>query len=142
MQFAINDVEVIKRRNKSKHPCNKNGNDYDNSVLVKHSEAVGCRAPYYNTNISRRMCSTEEEIRKAQVDLRFDEYGNIPPCMTMEKISYSYQEIEYLNTKWENIGHFWITIVIGNPKFKEIVQTRQCFHFISNITLCLSLIHI
>ena len=124
MQFAINDVEVIKRRNKSKNPCNKNGNNYDNSVLLKHSEAVGCRAPYYNTNIITRMCSTEEEMRKAQLVLRYDDYGIIPPCMTMEKILYSYKEIELLNTKWKNNGHFWITIAIKNPKFKEIVQTR------------------
>ena len=43
MQFVINDVEVVKRRNKNKHPCNQTGNDYDNSVLLKHSDFVGCR---------------------------------------------------------------------------------------------------
>ena len=125
MQFIINDVEVVKRRYTNKLPCDHTGNDYDNSVLLKHSEAVGCRAPYYNANISKRMCSTEEEMSKAQFELRYDEYGNIPPCMTMEKISYSYKEIDFLNTKWEeSIGHFWISIKIGNPKFKEIVQAR------------------
>ena len=114
----------MKRRNKNKQQCNQNGEDYDGSVLLKHSAAVGCRTPYYNTNLNTKMCSTEEEMKKAQFELRYVEYGIIPPCMTMEKISYSYKEIEYSNTKWKNDGTFWINIRIGNPNFKEIVQTR------------------
>jgi hypothetical protein len=124
IQFLINDVEIFKRRDKKNQPCHQNGNDYDNAVLMKHSEAVGCRAPYLKSYINTRMCSTKEEMKRAQFELRYDEYGNIPPCMTMDKISYTYKEIEHLNTQWENIGHFWTTIKIGNPKFKEIVQIR------------------
>ena len=64
-------------------------------------------------------------MKKAQIVLRYDDYGIIPPCMTMEKIMYSYKEIELLNTKWKNNGNFWITIAIRNPKFKEIPKTKD-----------------
>jgi hypothetical protein len=124
MIFEINEVEIIKSRNRNKRPCSQNGNDYDDVVRRKHSEKVGCRAPYQDPNIETKICTTMQEIEKAKFELRFDEYGNIPPCKTMEKISYSYKEIEYSNTKWENNGTFWISIRIRNPKFKEIVQIR------------------
>ena len=124
MQFVINDVEIMKRRNKYNQPCDQKGNNFDDAVLLKYSESVGCRAPYYTTNINTKMCSTQEEMKNSRFELRYDEYGSIPPCITMEKISYSYKEIEYTNSKWKDIGRFWISIIIGNPKFKEIVQTR------------------
>jgi hypothetical protein len=114
----------MKRRHKNNQPCNQNGNDYDDAALLKHSEAVGCRAPYYSSHINTKMCSTKEEMKRAKFELRYDEYGNIPPCMTIEKISYSYREKEYSNTIWPYIGHIWIRIKIMNPKVKEIVQLR------------------
>ena len=124
MVFRLNDVEIIKRRNKNEQPCNQNGNDYDKVVQAEHSEMVGCRAPYHETKIDTKLCSTSQDMKKAKSRLRHDEYGNSPPCTAMEKISYLYEETDFSNTNWENNGHFWVELWIGNPRFKEIVQTR------------------
>ena len=124
MLFTVNEVEVIKRRNKNKQPCNENWSNHDEIVQKMHSKMVGCRTPYHNTTSKTKKCSTMEEMKTAQFTLRFDEYGNIPPCKAMEQISYSYKEIEYSNTKWKDQGKFWVNIRIGSPNFKEIVHTR------------------
>ena len=122
--FAINQVEVTNHRNKNKQHCNPNGNDYDNNVQVQYSEMAACRAPYYNTKINARKCSSMQEMKKAQLELKFGGHGIIPPCRTMETIIYSYNEKELLNTGWENKGTFWITVQFKSLKFKEIVQNR------------------
>ena len=45
IRFKINSVEVLRRRNKANEPCNENWENYDDNILVKHTEAVGCKAP-------------------------------------------------------------------------------------------------
>ena len=60
MIFTVNEVEIIKHRNKNKQPCNQNGDDYDDVVHAKHLEMVGCRAPYHNSNIKTKLCSTRK----------------------------------------------------------------------------------
>jgi hypothetical protein len=124
MLFTINEVEVIKRRNKNKQPCDENWENYDDVLQEKHSEMVGCTTPYHNASTKTKTCSTKQEMKTAKFTLRFDEYGNIPPCKAMEQIMYSYKEIEYSTTKWQDNGKFWVNIKIANPNFKEIVQTR------------------
>ena len=63
-------------------------------------------------------------MKKARFELRYDEYGNAPPCTSMEKITYSYEEFDLSNTKWSGTGNFWIGIHHQNRNFKNIVQIR------------------
>ena len=124
MIFTYNEVEIIKRRNKYNDPCTEHWTNYDFRVQQHLSEKVGCRAPYHNPNINKKKCSTCREMEKAKLVLRYDDHGISPPCRAIEKISYSYEEIDYADTRWERSGYFWITIRIGNPRFKEVLQMR------------------
>ena len=124
MDFTVSGVEIIKRRNKNTQPCNPDWKIHDEIVQRKHSETVGCRAPYQELGPKIKLCSTKEEMIKAKFALRFDEYGNDPPCKAMESVTYSYREKELLNTKWDGNDNFWISNYIRNPNFKEILQTR------------------
>ena len=98
MTFLINAVEMMIHRNKNEFPCNEKGEDYDKILQIHHSKSVGCRAPYLNPSIDTKPCSTLQEMKNSRFFLRNDDYGTIPPCRTMEKISHTYREQEYANT--------------------------------------------
>jgi hypothetical protein len=86
MSFFINAAEVIKRRNKSRRPCNEEWKNHDAIVLSSHTNEVGCRAPYQYPSKMIRTCSTQHEMQRARFALRADEYGTSPPCVSMDKI--------------------------------------------------------
>jgi len=123
-RFRINQMEIIKRRNKYQKRCNVDWENHDNNILMKHLRRVGCRAPYQNSTVEFRNCSTSDEMKKARFSLRFDEYGVNPPCKSMEKVMYSYTEAGLSSSGWSGSGHFWIGIYFRDPTFKEIAQTR------------------
>ena len=124
MRFRIEGVEIMRHRNKGSHPCNNNWENYDDDVIVKHSNTVGCRAPYLDPSTDIAPCSTKDQMKKARLTLRTDEYGTLPPCRAMEKIYYTYEESELKGTEWEGTGHFWAGIYLFDQQFKEIIQTR------------------
>ena len=124
MKFQVKGTEMIKHRYKSRHPCNQDWERHGMTVQIRHSQTVGCVAPYQNQDAKLRPCSTKYEIEKAWFALRYDEYGNAPPCTSMEKIKYSYEELDLSNTKWSGTGNIWIGIHHQNRNFKNIAQIR------------------
>jgi len=124
MKFSVKGTEIVKSRYKSKQKCNHDWNKHDSIVLRKHSQNVGCRAPYQNQDNTIRRCSTRNEMKMSRFALRYDEYGTVPPCVAMEKIWYSFTEYDLSNTVWEDKGKFWVEIQHQSEKFKEIVQMR------------------
>ena len=115
---------MIKHRDKITHPCNQDWERHDSIVQMRHSHIVGCVAPYQNNDNKLTHCSTKYEMKRSRFELRYDEYGNAPPCKSMEKITYSYREIDLSNTEWAANGTFWIGIYHQNNNFKDIVQIR------------------
>ena len=75
MIFRINGVEIIRRRNKGILPCDEDWVNYDDNELVKHTNTVGCRAPYQNPSNKIAPCSTKDQMEKAAwFGLRTDKY--------------------------------------------------------------------
>jgi hypothetical protein len=124
MKFTVTGTEIITRRDKSKHPCNQDWKIHDSIVQMRHSEMIGCRTPYQNLENKLRACSSRNEMKKAVFALRYDDYGYVPPCKSMEKITYSYMHIDLSDTEFRGTGSFWIGIYHENQNFKDIVQIR------------------
>jgi hypothetical protein len=124
MKFTVKEMEIIKRRHKTKHPCNQDWKLHDDIVQMRHSQIIGCKAPYQNQENKLGSCSTRYEMKRAKFALRYDEYGNAPPCNLMGKITYSYSETDRFYTNLDDVGNFWIEIYHQNQNFKDIVQIR------------------
>jgi hypothetical protein len=124
MKLVVEGTEIIKRRQKSKRPCNQDWKIYDSIVQERHSRNIGCRAPYQTQDNKLRPCLSAHEMEMARFALRYDEYGQAPPCTAMEKITYSYIESDLSKTIWNDKGNFWIGIYHRSQNFKEIVQIR------------------
>ena len=129
MRFIVNAMEVIRRRNKRSQPGDEDWENHDQNIILKHTNKAGCRASYQYSSTGIRTCSTKEDMKTARFFfLRSDDYNTIPPCRSMDKLIYTYEEddlnlTEY-GSKYAVKGSFWIGIYLFNEKFKEIVHTR------------------
>ena len=124
MEFQVEGMEVINRRNKANRPCYDDWKNYDQGILTKHIQNVGCRAPYHGFDPDIRLCSTKQEMKNVVWDQIKEAYDKIPSCKTMTKLSYIYQELSLEGTKYSAKDHIWIGISHLDDEFKEILQTR------------------
>ena len=126
MEFRLDSMEVLNRRNKPNHECHQQWKDFDLYVLEEHTKTVGCKAPYQTLIKGRSVCDTKENIQKSGFSMGSEKLNDYPPpCRASEKISYTFDEIESVGTDWEEFGHFWVGIWFYNARFKEITQSRS-----------------
>ena len=125
MRFDINGVEVLRRRQKRSRPCSDFWAEHDNEIKTKHSDNIGCRLQYMHLSKNTTFCKHKEQMKKI-FHLRFDDYGVLPPCNTMEKIYYRYTErtLDVDKDTFAKKGYFFIGISVAEDHFKEIVQTK------------------
>ena len=91
--FDIDNVEVLRRRNKRTEPCNTLWKEGHDDVFKKNLMGhVGCEPPHWKTDeMKLRDCSKPQEL--SRFDNKF--HDKIPmselfmkPCSTIEKISF------------------------------------------------------
>ena len=127
MRFIVNGMEVIRRRNKANRPCDNNWIQYDRKLHSDHIQNVGCRAPYHALNQEMDLCSTKELMKKVLWNTVKEDHGMVPPCKSMTKLFYTYEESSLLGTQFSSPGQIWIGLFHLNNEFKEILQTRYYF---------------
>ena len=136
INFNINNMEVYRRRNKPKQPCNNDWND-DTKVLESIANLIGCQPPHWEINKSFGKCITQDQIRAYNLPLIYwiprVPYLNFlqhlpPPCSTILDITHEYSE-----TKWNkeefagldaNLDLFEVNLEFPNPTYKEITQVK------------------
>lgn len=124
MNFYINGVEKMRRRNKRRRPCMRNWIDYDSEILNEYAKSIGCTPPYINRIDSIPECTTQHQMQKSMFKLRLDDYGKAPPCQGFERVDFIYEENGLRDTIWSGEGKFWIGLLFNNRKFKEVVEKQ------------------
>jgi len=94
MRFFVADVVVLQHLSNKNKKCIADWNNYDEVVLDKHLENVGCRAPYQGNN-GRLMnvCSTARQMRQSilHIDTKMVKmFDN--PCRSLETARYRFME--------------------------------------------------
>ena len=123
MEFVFTHLEVLRRRNKRTYPCVTNYTNYDEIILNKHIERVGCRAPYQHPNTMFPICTTKEKLKEAILNLNYTAYEmwNLkPPCASIGDFRYNFDE---LDVDWWGTDWFWISMTVPT-RVKEIYQVR------------------
>ena len=69
MRFKIMGMEIIRHRNKKNHPCSEEWKSDDDRILVKHTNNVGCRAPYQNPSSKIKICNTSTALNASKFTL-------------------------------------------------------------------------
>ena len=124
MKFKINAVEVIKRRTNGRKPCYGNWKAYDDFLLLEHLKNVGCSPPYLHSNQNYPTCNNIKKIKESQWYIKRSTSDIPPPCKSMEKIHYTYEEEDIEDSNQAQDGVFMIKLWFSDQKFKEISQTR------------------
>ena len=123
MDFWLKNAEVLIRRNRPSSPCIDDWQNSDDIVMEMHANHVGCRAPYHKNVTSNYeqlpLCKTKDQMKDIQLPLTGDMiYEYDPPCRSIERLSYDYDEYDHSATAGE--GWFNIAAVILDTRFKEI----------------------
>ena len=125
MRHVINGMEILKRRKKANFPCDENWKYFDDHVIEKHTKKFDCRAIYHKKVGNKPLCDNKTSIHQINFPFQSDELKNYaPPCKGVEKIHYTYEEYDLSGTRWFGEETFWVTILLLDSRYKEIVQTR------------------
>ena len=117
MRFNINQMEILRRRNKKHEPCMVDQLDYDEEMLKKHLEKLECRAPYQTHRKDLPICQTKRKMKEA--DYFFT--PKMRPCTSLEGVIYRYEET---NLVYKIIqSPFWIGMKFPTS-FKEIKMVK------------------
>ena len=129
MQFKIQNLVVLNRRDKSSNPCSENWNNYDETIMGNLMTRIGCHPPHWKTNLNLPNCSTKEEMKQFY---NLDISDQDPPCKNIQKCFYAYEELDYLVSSWfdeqsqeTNQTFFNVFIEFTDNYFMEIQHVRS-----------------
>ena len=119
----VRDVEVLERHKNKNKNCITDWKNYDEVVLEKHLEKIGCRSPYQGHGESlRNICASKKRMKQSLLypsDILMKMFDN--PCRSLEKADYRYME-EVVNREATEIFEMKFAF---NGRYKEIVQYKQ-----------------
>ena len=137
--FKIQQMEVIRKRNKGIMPCQKGWNNIDDQITRKIVENVGCSPPYWNTS-SNGQCTEHQLQELSSIEQQTLPLNNlfylynetlfqkiVPPCQEIKSISYEYDQIPIYAYMYENDGDDLIHLIFHfeESTFKVIQQVQQ-----------------
>lgn len=77
-------MEVLRHRNKNQGPCLNDWMNYDDMVIKKHHNNIGCSPPYQKSN--KPICTKRNEMNASSYLLSEINNGDYPiPCKEMSK---------------------------------------------------------
>ena len=93
MYFSLQQIDILKRRNKQNDPCIPEGYNFDQILLDDYLEEVGCKAPYHRTNKSLEICVLKEKMKEASFELLRTK-KQMKACTTASILTFKYDEAE------------------------------------------------
>ena len=125
MRSLIREVTIETRRNKKDSPCNQHWKEYDNWVIQRHKNEIGCITPYQKQDENLPPCNTQGLMLNSLLKLTIVQTKMYEkPCKTMEDVRIALVESSVKKIEDGNVGEFWFSIRFPLNRFKEIRQTR------------------
>ena len=78
----INNFELLQRRNTRKKKCTKAEKSFDELVLSKHIETLGCRPPYVSSHTHYPICNDQKKIREGLYNFKMVKNKYYPKACT------------------------------------------------------------
>ena len=108
MEFNINNINVISRRNKAQESCVKDWRNYDEFVMRTMMTKSGCHPPQWretfawNTSLDLPLCQNTSQMKIFAEQPTIAKIESLmPPCRSIDRLHYHYHEKE--NTKDYNL---------------------------------------
>ena len=124
MVFNIQNMVVLKKRNKSHKPCeeiNRTGDDIrQKDLLIKNLQ---CRPAFVTSPSSLPQCNGGKNLQNFNSTGWYDKY--IEPCTQVEKVIYTYDEYDKLRNTTGSGGNFQLRFNFQGKTYMEIEQRRD-----------------
>ena len=119
----IDEIELLKRRSSWKKQCTKTEKPFDELVLLKHVETVGCRPPYFDVPTSFPICNTQEKIKEGVYDFKDVRNRYYPTaCTRISKLSFNPKP--GIHSKDEDIN-YWDFRIVYPEEVRLITQSKE-----------------
>ena len=122
MFFQLQQIEVLRRRNKRKDPCIPDELNYDQMILDDRLEKFGCKAPYQKTTRNFKICGSKEEKKYVGIDF-LSHKKPIEPCTGAGAITFTYDEFN-LPQHMQTDSELFHIMIIYPHQYKDIVMVR------------------
>ena len=105
MEFNINDIMAISRRNKPEEACVSDWKNYDDFIMRTMMIETGCHPPHWkatyawNTSLNLPLCHTASQMKafsEQPTTAKIESFK--PPCRSIDQLHYHYHEKDN-NTK-------------------------------------------
>ena len=131
--FWIENLEVTRRRNTFKTPCNRELIGDDDMILEKKLEVAGCRPPHWSFEANYPICNSKESMNKTNVQP--SDFANpdflepfVQPCDQLQNVMFSMTVIQSVPTE-QNQGRDDLTthinLMFKSSNYKEILHIRD-----------------
>ena len=115
MEFSLQQIDILKRRNKRNDPCISDDFNFDQILWDDGLERIGCKTPYHRTHKNLKICYSKEKIEKAIFDNNNSEKP-MKPCTSASTLTFAYSEYDLI---LNGPDRFYISFIY--PKlYKEI----------------------
>ena len=89
MTFDVENVSVLKRRNKNDAPCIENWRNDDNELKSQISKTLNCKPNHWNLPLNLSHCKTQEQMT---LSLSKEENPTVPSCYSIERYSFLHND--------------------------------------------------
>ena len=136
MNFEIQNMVVLKRRNKPNKECRNIWKDNDKKIVENVVATSGCFLPHWSLNTTVPICIGRklQNITRLLGNLK----GHPEPCQSIEKFMYLYQEhvgldfkeqtldeaVKFNGTNYAREHMFGIVVNFQGATYMEITQSR------------------
>ena len=118
MDFSLQQIDILKRRNKQNDPCISDDFNFDQIILDDHLEKMGCKTFYHRTNKSLQLCSLKNELKEASLDT-LEHEKTMKACTSISSLIFTYDETDETDNNGSVSHWFWVGIDYPN-QFREI----------------------
>ena len=114
MHFDIDNVSLLKRRQKPNLPCVEKWKNDDMEMKSEIARSLNCKPSHWNISMNLKNCKTKEQMKQSMAK---EENPPIDTCYGIERYSFSYNEmpgldrfdigfdgfLEHFNIDWNDI---------------------------------------
>lgn len=134
MKFNIQNIVVLKLRDKRKKPCHNEWQRNDEYILGEMTKKIGCKPPHWKIETALKTCTSRVQMKRAhEVYDQSGEEDFVPPCRRLEKILYSHTDILKLENELKPVNNtkmiYEILVEFEGGTYMEFEHIREItFH--------------
>ena len=100
MIYKVRNIDVISRRNKIDEPCEEDWKNFDQKIMEKRMNDVGCHPPHWKLESMLPNCTSAKDMKHLSKEPSQYEVALAPqPCRIIDRLDYTYTERDEISRR-------------------------------------------